>query len=645
VDSSTKQLNQPQPDVEQSAHPSPLSTPQGAETPSKTPQPATNSFHPTAVTFPDDDVADARFVRPGAIIDGYVVVRLIANTKMSVVFQARQPGTNQLVALKLIQQGAFSDRESIERFQQEIVTLGKMQPHKNIMPIYHVGRHGNEPYYIMPFVAGGSLSHQMQRFHADRRKAVALIEKIARAVHQLHTQKPIILHRDIKPGNILLTTDDEPLLADFGLIKLLDDNQALTRTDRCPGTPAYMAPEQTGLVPTPVSERTDIWALGVVLYELLTRTRPFVTGEGEDSSKLFWKIVHEEPAAPRSLRPDIDVGLQAVVLKCLEKRAEDRFGSAEELADELGRWLRAEAVRTKRTPVRRFLHRYRWIAAALALFALAVTAAAVARHRSDPENELHNLQREFAENGTLDLVPEKGRPRWHERAIPTSVDSSGEHAGYWVVESMGIGVVDLLRDIPTDSYRVHAEIKHIKDTRWGANTGGGIGVFVAHHAKSPGPKARHFWCNLTFNDIVDEARKPQSKPGDIPGNLAQLRSRLFMDTEPAEPIDDMFGWVKPVRFKPALMDTPWRTVEIDVFTDRFIGRFDGVEMAPLNRALITSVAQDNLAKYQQASPARYATLGGIGDLELDPRGSLGLVVTRASLIVKNFRIARIPISN
>jgi hypothetical protein len=638
VDSSTKQLNPLESDVQPSAlSPAAAPTPQSVETPSNSQQPATNTFRQTAVTSADLLAPDANDIHPGTLVDGYVVIKTIARTKMSVVYQARQPGTGQMVALKLIQHGILIDQESIDRFQREIKALGQLQPHKNIVPIYHVGKHRNELYYVMPFLAGGNLAKQVARFQADRRKAVALVEKIARAVHQLHTNQPKILHRDIKPGNILLGADDEPLLADFGLIKMLDGNHALTHTHSRPGTPLYMAPEQTGLVPTAVNERSDIWALGVVLYELLTGARPFAKADEEDTSKLLWRIVNEAPPSPCVLQPDLDRALEPVVAKCLAKAPAERFGSAEELANELGRWLRGEALQTKPvSPMRRFAYRFRWVAAGVALIAVAAMIAAVVRDRNSPEAMLEALNNEFKQTGKIDLVPEMGRPRWQRLAMEADVDTSGRNGGYWEIQAPDLGLIELLPEAPPGAYRVHAEIAQPP-----VNPKiGHVGIFVVHQAYSTDPKVRHSWCNLTFNDAVEQL--PNPKAGQLPGNTAQLQSRVFADTGVFAPIDHQDGWVKPVRFKPALVGVRWRTLEIDVYPDCMVGRFDGEEMAPLNRALIVRVTQKNLADAQQSHPARYVPLGDLSDLELSPRGSLGLVVKTSPLLVKNFTLTRIP---
>ena len=497
----TQRKDEPESDVRQSAlPPSSLPTPQSLETPPKSPQPATNSFQPTAVGFAEEESAWALHIGPGTNIDGYVLVKTIATTKMSVVFQARQPGSEQLVALKLIQQGAFADQESIDRFQQEIKTLGQMQPHKNIVPIYHVGRYRSELYYVMPYLADGSLAQQLPCFQADRRRSVTLIEKVARAVHQLHTRKPKILHRDIKPANILLASEDEPLLADFGLIKLLDDSQALTQTHKALGTPAYMAPEQTGLVPTPVSERTDIWALGVVLYEVLTGTRPFAKADDEDTSKLFWRIVHQEAPNPTMLKPDLDPGLAAVISKCLEKKPEDRYGNAEELAEELSRWLRGDAVtaRSKVTGIRRHIRARPKLSSMLAAIFLLVPIGAVALWQvRQPDRPLRRLQEDLRRGNSVTLIGEKSMPVWWHPLRSDQARTSLGPDGYFTVQSSQTAMIELMREIPVESYRLRGRIRH--ET---SELGGKVGVFFGYHSRVMDWGSYELYFQCCYNDVI-----------------------------------------------------------------------------------------------------------------------------------------------
>lgn len=647
MDSSTRQSDSLKPDVQQSALiPSALPTPQGAETPSKSPQPATNSFPRTAVTYADQEVSESHYLRPGANIDGYVVVKTIANTKMSVVFQARQPGSGQLVAVKLIQQGAFADREAIERFEREIKALGLMQPHKHIVPIYHVGRHRNEPYYVMPFVAGGSLANHLERFQADRRKSVALIEKIARAVHQLHTQTTTILHRDIKPANILLGADDEPLLADFGLIKLLDDSNEQTQAHRTLGTPAYMAPEQTALVPTPVSARTDVWALGVVLYELLTGKRPFAKAENEDTHKLFWKIVNQEPPRPRSVRPDLEAGLEAVVMKCLEKRPEDRFGSAAELAEELGRWLGGEAVATmpsRRTGrVKRWAGKYKWPAAALgfvgSLFAVVVTVASLP---ADVNGGLKQHQRELANGRGIFLIEEKGFPTWSTVLTPGDGEVSLDPEGVYTIDSNRFFMVELMRNVPIRHYRVEARLRHNS-----SHLGGRVGLFTSHHiARADWGKAHFMWL-FGFNDIIDARIRPQQAvplPPNTPpvpplaGNYAELQS-LFahVDKGPKPQINSFLPATSFLFQAKGLSGGAWHDLSLEVDADQIIAVFDG-QLSSVPIANCDKVTRTGIGMLPAADGRLSWSLANLPH-EFDPGGSIGIAIRKGSVSVSNVKI-------
>jgi hypothetical protein len=229
----------------------------------------------------------------------------------------------------MIRSGALEGPE-VERFQREARAAARLH-HPHIVPIYGVGWLDGRPCYTMP-LAGGSLAQQRGRFVQDPRAAAALLEKVARAVHHAHQRG--VIHRDLKPGNILLDEDGEPLVSDFGLAKLLDASAPPTRSGAVLGTPAYMAPEQAaGRGATAAS---DVWSLGVILFELAAGSRP--TAEGP------------EPPRLRALRPDLPPELETVTRRCLERRPEDRYASAAALADDLGRWLAGRPIEATPPP-------------------------------------------------------------------------------------------------------------------------------------------------------------------------------------------------------------------------------------------------------------------------------------------------------
>src|SRR5262245_46328371 len=198
----------------------------------------------------------------------------------------------------------------------------------------------------MKLVEGGQLDEVIQQRPISIRQSAELIAKVARTVHYAHEHG--ILHRDIKPGNILLDPKGEPNLTDFGLARLVDSESTVTRTLEVLGTPSYMAPEQAAASNAPVSKATDVYGLSAVLYQLLTGHPPFAGGTTYDTIKL---LLETEPRLPHLWNPKVDRDLSTICLKCLEKDPQRRYPSALALAEDLERWLRHEPVLARRIGV------------------------------------------------------------------------------------------------------------------------------------------------------------------------------------------------------------------------------------------------------------------------------------------------------
>src|SRR5207253_8243837 len=209
-------------------------------------------------------------------------------------------------------------------------------------------------YFSMKFIEGGQLDEVVRRTPVSFRQAAELIAKVARTVHYAHEHG--ILHRDIKPGNILLDAKGEPHLTDFGLARLLDTQSSVTRTIDVLGTPSYMPPEQAAGETTKLSKATDVYGLGAVLYQLLTGQPPFAGGTTYETIRL---LRDTEPRPPRSLKPKIDRELSTICLKCLEKDPQRRYSSAQALAEDLEHWLKHEPIRAKRAGF--FTHSRKWV--------------------------------------------------------------------------------------------------------------------------------------------------------------------------------------------------------------------------------------------------------------------------------------------
>src|SRR6266850_3125128 len=326
----------------------------------------------TSLGMDHDEVNGAGGMEMPEELGDYQLMEEIGRGGQGLVYRARQKSLNRIVALKVIGLGRWATTAHIKRFRFEAEAAASLD-HPRIVPIHEIGESDGSCYFSMKLVEGRPLDEVVKRESLSNRRAAELIVKLARTVHYAHQRG--ILHRDIKPGNVLIDADGEPHLTDFGLARLVETESTLTGTMDAIGTPSYMAPEQAGGQTAQLTSATDVYGLGAVLYHLLTSHPPFAGGTTYETIRL---VLESEPRQPSLWNPKVDRDLATICLKCLEKDPQRRYSSALALAEDLERWLKHEAIRAK--PSGFFTHRRKWVRrnpaiAALAALVLILSAA------------------------------------------------------------------------------------------------------------------------------------------------------------------------------------------------------------------------------------------------------------------------------
>lgn len=300
----------------------------------------------------------------------YELVEEVARGGMGIVFKARQISLNRVVALKMIRGGELAGEPDVKRFQAEAEAAAQLD-HPNIVPIYQVGEQNGRHFFSMGFVEGKSLQEKLNDGPRPGKDAAALVKTIAEAVQYAHEKG--IVHRDLKPANILLDAENQARITDFGLAKRLQVDNSLTVTGQVMGTPSFMAPEQASEKPSEVGPRTDVYALGALLYCALTGRPPFQAANVVETLK---QVVEREPPAPRQLNPSVAKDLDTICLKCLRKDPSKRYATAKALAEDLGRFLNHEAIQAR--PVGRIERVRKWVKRRPAIAALSAALILIA---------------------------------------------------------------------------------------------------------------------------------------------------------------------------------------------------------------------------------------------------------------------------
>ncbi|MCE9529785.1 MAG: serine/threonine protein kinase [Planctomycetes bacterium] len=552
----------------------------------------------------------------GKSIGNSLIVGELGCGGMGIVFKGWQESIKRTVAVKVIRSGVFADAKVVARFRTEAGAIARLQ-HPNVAQLYEFAEHAGLPYFVMEMVDGGSLSALLAKGQLPCRRAAELVRTVAGAVEYAH-QKHVV-HRDLKPSNVLMTLDGSPKIADFGLAKLLDEQDGQTQSDAILGSPSYMAPEQAAGQNSAVGPRTDVYALGAILYESITREPPF---QGDDRVDTLRKVREERLVPPSRWRRDVPRDLEAICVKCLEKSPARRYPSAQALADDLGLWL--DNKRPQHIPglARRSLKRlkHNWILATAIAVCMLVAGALYLR---DPDRPLREMQARIAKGEPAKLIGETGKPAW-QRWL------NGEDTSKIVMEQDGVfrlnafrtASLELLPAVDCERYRFQARIRHES-----SNLHGGVGIFVARQSFLIDGEPVHFVVEIFFNDVRGYRDLPiviGKKPIPPSINVPKIIPRFFSSRRTPLNIDaSMVGNAGTSFEPPGAGNTNWRELALIVGPEGITAEWESQRFYLSADSIRESFAREQASWKRQSSA--HALLK-IENFNFNPRGGLGLLV-------------------
>lgn len=483
----------------------------------------------------------------------YEILAIIGAGGMGVVYKARDSLVNRIIAIKMIKLGKSSHDARLVRFAEECKTLATIH-HPNVVQFYHFDEYEGIPYFTMEFVEGKTLSSfvpkQDQKKIVNQEKSttieqnriipiaqsVSVLKTIALALQAIHQRK--VIHRDLKPSNILIRSDGTPKIADFGLAKIteLENRIDLTKTGNVMGTPSYMAPEQAIGDIHNIGPLSDVYALGAILYELLTGNAPF-TGENEYDT--IQKVVNDEPRRPSAVSADVPRMLEKICLKALAKKQADRHQSAQKLAEDLDDWLNNKHPRSLPSTFREIIQPTRRKAILVGLGA-AASAAGVYAYRNDPDVIRRGIEADLREGKTVELIGEKGPPKWMKWVVGESKSTivPGHEKLFTVQSKNDVSLIELVEDPQSNLYSIQIKVRH--ETAFDA-IHSSVGVYVARQEiKLPEGNASLF-ATFEFNDLLSSQPKFDIEKGEIlPGADAfhsSINCRIYKEPTSTDKID------------------------------------------------------------------------------------------------------------
>jgi hypothetical protein len=552
---------------------------------------------------------------------------------MGVVFRAVQAVAGREVAVKVLLGGAAGDALHGGRFAAEVSALAQLR-HPNIVTVFEVGEVAGSAFFSMEYAPNGTLGGQLKQGPMPFVDAAVLIGKLAEAVEAAHRLG--VLHRDIKPGNVLIGADGEPKLSDFGLAKWVNRDEGLTESGAVLGTPSYMSPEQARGA-NEIGPTADVYALGATLYACLTGRPPF---QGPDTYSIIQRVLTLEPAAPRTVRRGAPAELEAICLKCLDKDAAKRYGAAKELAEDLARWRNGEStvarpLTRRRRAWRRIKRNWKPLAAAVVLLGgVAIAVAALRRPEKPPEPDPPVVQIEAAlkRGEKVTLIDSGGRPKYQRWVIGVGETGEPPPNEPCLVVCKSSGMLELTPDSHNDRFRLTAEFQ--QDASLSPESSAGI---YFSHKVGPvglGGSADRVLVLLFRDDMIN------NKPIHRLGDPVELQDFLVMRTENV-PFAFRGGsvgtyWVQETKSGPS--SRPWRKVVVEVAPDMIQAYWrnpDG-SMQPLRAGGIrTEILRNNEASNHIPFLKKFHPGIEYAGLEYSPRGGVGLYLHDARVFFKN----------
>lgn len=566
----------------------------------------------------------------------YLIKEQLGQGSMGIVYRAIQDGVNRVVAIKLSSYGSVWNAAAAKRLRTECEAIGRLR-HPHIVQVHEFDEHDGVPYFSMEYCGGGSLAAKLLLGHLPEREAAELVRDLALAVEYAHDHN--ILHRDLKPGNVLFDEQGAVRLTDFGLAKLIDTAGNETASNFILGTPSYMAPEQAAGHTRKLGPHTDVYGLGAILYACLTGKPPFT---GSTSIEILKLVQTSWPARPAQLRPGLSPALESICLKCLERAPRSRYRSAKQLADDLDRWLvgqKPHASEWRR--VKRIWKglRNRAVAAGIFLMLGAGTIGAFAIFPSadrEKAKALDGMYQELATKGQLTLLGPTGWPKRLEWYGPSGKPQMWlEPDGTFTVSSWGTTLLELLPDPRLQSYRIEAEMKQTE-----TDPSGCAGLFCA--CSDPGSSSSdfRFFMQLSTNAITHENPRLRAKGIPVLDMAAvQLAPHLFpisaRNTGLEMLIDGKNG--RPIKTA-APTKTDWVSLSISITPQAVTAVVNKdswcLAVSDINKAASKHMKQLRLDHPENLSLTLLAP-------SFTSRGALGIYIERAAAHFRNVKIVTI----